>query len=139
MTSPNDLVSFINYLNSTWGLLASIPAFFPFASLLFRTMPLPAPFSRKLQAVAMTVIGCLFVVYFTFLWGRIVNTQDGMKLAMVFFLVAFILFFVSIRVDNERSPVPNDELILMILFALTSIFLTATFSILASIGFWGIR
>lgn len=144
------LADFLNYLGTSWGLLAGITAFFPFFASLTRVAPLPDAAKRPVGVI--TSVACAFIVYFIFVVWRVTNVfLNGsagcllflcgmMWLGATFFVGSKSMFsLISEDTDTDIDVELNESMLLMVsavFYILAFTCITGAFSILAAQDIW---
>ncbi|MBM3150398.1 MAG: hypothetical protein FJZ88_10310 [Chloroflexi bacterium] len=123
------LKDFVEFIQTTWGILASITAFFPLFGSLIPIMP--APEGKRLQTSTMATICSGFVLYLVFLTIRV---EDPVLAAIPSLILVFFAIFCFIKAMEAADYYEDART--MLFSILTFMSLTGAFSILAALDFW---
>ena len=126
---PSTLKDFVGFIQTIWGILAGITAFFPLFSSFIHIVP--APQSRRVQTSTFGTIGSCFSLYFAFLMFRV---KEPLIPAVLSLLLMGLAIFCFLKATDSEYHCRDIQT--MLFSILTFMSLTGAFSILAAFDFW---
>ena len=137
------LKDFVEFMQTSFGILAGITAFFPFVNLLKPLIPFPKPIRQI--SVASSSIACAFGIYFVFSLSKNNNISEWVSLILFIIGILSLLFIMVVATSSgnldEEDVIDMGCLspLLILCHILTFACITSAFSILAANDFWSSR
>jgi len=136
------LGNFIEFMQTAFGILAGITAFFPLANLLIKVIPFPDT-TRPVASTASSIASA-FAIYFVFIASQYLSipTEILITFSLLLFLagIAFLFFIINWTAnttDLSKIKFSGKAMAKLVLFhILTFACTTAAFSALAAVDFW---